>query len=442
MSHVLHRNMNSAPPLAHASRLNFFLHEAAPVFDLSSGAGVTGFGHTSIAVKQAIIQQLHAMPYAHSGQWTSRVVEEAADSLLDASGPTFNNGAVTFYSGGAEAIEAAVKIAMQYVAAFDGDNSPPPGVIARRFSYHGNTMFTLALGDHPRKLRLKRIHGVEFDIGRFAEYAPHLDLNKTPSANQRDISVAELADLLNANTKAGRMSIVVIETIGGTTVGIAPPHYEYLARIRALCDAHCAVLIYDEVLSGNFRTGEFMAWQYYQAMEYGAGNNRSLAPDIVVMGKGIAAGYFPISCVMVNTQVATILRRSNDPTLWHTSTNQNHPTGCAAVVATMHYFEANGPLIQRSIDYVANAVVPAIQQLPHVHSMQGQGLLYGICFDPTQYGLHRIVKQQLFDAGISVYSDGATYGDGLGNMIMFAPPFHTGPDQFDTVIEALRRLRL
>lgn len=445
---VLHRNLTNAPPAALRSAGRHILHtdveatmQGLPIstayFDLSSGAGVTGLGHSNIYVKEAMIEQIHRMPYVHAGQWTSSEIEAAGSAILSRAGDRFAAGGVTFFSGGAEAVEAACKITMQFCAVTD---RPPAMFISRQHSYHGGTMFTLKLGDHPRRVQTHHQRSIQANhLYRFDAFAPHL-INTNPSSAVWEeceaASLRSLADALEIVRSRHATPVVVMEPIGGTAAMIAPPTVSYLEGVRTLANKHGAVLIYDEILGGNFRTGHLMSWQFYQQV-----TDISIAPDIAVVGKGITAGYFPMSAVLVSEAMRHYLASSDhQPRLWATATNQNHPIGAAAVTAAMEQYDnmlcAVGELSQHMIDFAKS-----MRRLDQVHSVQGVGTLYGVSLDPKAHGLHSVAKRQLFDLGVVAYTDGGTI-KGEGNMVLVAPPFGTTPRDLNEVVSAFAALKL
>jgi adenosylmethionine-8-amino-7-oxononanoate aminotransferase len=229
---------------------------------------------------------------------------------------------------------------------------------------------------------------------------------------------------------------VVIETIGGTTLGIAPTTPGYLAAVRKIVDQHEGVLIYDEILSGNYRTSYLMAWHHYQGLTL-----QNCAPDIAVMGKGITAGYFPMSCVVVNPRIKNVLEEKAGTSLGHTSTNQNHPIGCAAVSAAMRLYDQLRSVMIDMNRAIQIEIAPALRQCKHVQSVQGEGTLWGISLDPERKGAHLKVKEHLFAHGVSAYTDGGTI-NGKGNMVLFAPPYTTSESELNKVVSAFRSLDL
>lgn len=431
---VYHRNPNIVPPLARAGRsAHLIASEDAsnyPIFDLSCGAAVTGLGHSNGVVKDAIRDQISNLAYVHSAQFTAQAIEDAASTIINDCSK-FSGGAVSFFSGGAEAIEAAVKMAMQYLTFSNG--KVPAVLVGRSHSYHGNSMLTLALGDHPRKNVFHAGFNLRPHVDRIDAFCPHIMQLNNDGENKAYLSgtLQSLERVLQMNYKYNRPCIVVIETVGGTTIGIAPPTVEYLMGVRRLCDSYGAVLIYDEILCANYRTGYMTAWQYYQASA-----GLDLAPDIFVMGKGITAGYFPMSAVVINEQIKQA--GLFDGKVWHSSTNQNHVIGCAALCAAFSQYDKLRSAIKELGDYMQTQCLPQLMESDAIVGAQGVGMLWGVRFLPNKSGLHRKVKDELFKKGYTAYTDGDTI-EGKGNMLMFAPPFIVSTYDLDICAQAIAK---
>ncbi len=402
-SAVLHRQVNKKPVTA-TQGYGAFLRakNGDPLLDLSSGAGVTCLGYSNKNVINAIKDQLDALPYVHSANFTTDPVEQLAQMLLDSTEhPSFKDGAVMFLNGGGEAVEAACKLAVQY---FQETGWPDPVFIGRQHSYHGNSFFCLALGDHPRKQPYQNYNPL---ADHYKFLAPH---NSTIDDWLYDTPVA-----------------IVIEPIAGTTHGITPPDAHYLKNLQMGCQKNGqTLLIYDEVLCGNFRTGHPFAWQYY------APNN---PPDMIVIGKGLTAGYFPLSAVIVNARVRAALEQGSGK-LWHSTTNQNHALGCAAGIVAWAYYTNHKDLICG----LAAQLQAELQQLPigfgGVDKISGVGTLWGIQLDPTSKGLHLRIREQALQHGLTIYTDGGTV-NGQGNMILLAPPYCITKDDLHNGLQKL-----
>jgi adenosylmethionine-8-amino-7-oxononanoate aminotransferase len=390
------------------------------VLDLSAGAGVTTLGHSNELIKDVMEEQLALLPYAHSATWTCEAVEQAALMLLDASG--FKNGGVMFLNSGAESVEAACKLAVQFFSEVKPyKEAHPVRFISRQHSFHGNTFFTLALGDHPRKnpYRLPVPLMDELAVWRMPAW--------DPSWRGDDLAVEPYMMILRNFLAAARIAetpaVVVVETIGGTTLGIEPPSADYLLMIKTLCAEFGAVLIFDEVLCGNYRTGHCFAWQHY-----------GVEPDIICVGKGIGGGYFPISAVIANERIAEACRTGSGK-LWHSSTNQNSPIGCAAIVAASLVYKHTERLRNRLMAHLQTIAVPTIKKWDRVQDVVGVGTLWGIRL--RRGPDYSRLRERALKQGVALYVDNDTAGTGTTS-ILLAPAYVMTEKELDEGLQLLR----
>jgi hypothetical protein len=390
---VLHRNLNKRPLEAERSYKARIVTTGADagghhIWDLSSGAGITCLGHSINEIKGAMREQIAECPYLHSGSFTHRKIEELAARLLSTmEHASFEDGAVMFLNSGAEAVEAACKLAIQYYAE---RKAGMPYLYAREGSYHGNTLFTLALGDHPRRQS-------------WTVYLPYGYIRRLPLHDPRDPVRDEFAALERAGADKIPF-VVVIEPVAGTTAGIICPADDYLARLRAICNQYGALLIYDEVLCGNNRFGTFFAHNSFAG---------EVAPDICCIGKGLTGGYFPLSAVICSGKVVQALVNGSQR-LWHSTTNQNHPIGCAAGVAALSQYDHFHKQRQTLVWFLAQEV-NKLREVPAIASVGGAEMLYGL-------RLHKEYPQQTLRE-IALRNGVALYGDSTCNMVLLAPPY-------------------
>lgn len=416
MSSVFYRDLKDPPDAALFTRHSaIYTGKHKLLTDLSSGAGITCLGHSSEDVKAAMCAQIDREPYVHSMNFTHPKVEELASKLIDLvvagdSESKFVGGKVFFLNSGAEAVEAACKIGAQYGVELGGFE---PAYLARAHSYHGNTMFTLGLGDHPRKKQFPfNPNRVAFRMNAFAPSWGMMDgLEKLDAA----------LESLSYNA-AKYQPIVVVEPIGGTTLGIEPPTADYLNGLIDLCSKHNAVLIFDEVLSGNYRTGCLFAYQHYTSWE----------PDIICLGKGLTAGYFPLSAVIVSRHIVEKIYEKSGK-LWHSTTNQNHPVGCAAGVAALKVYQEtpNGQLmvwLDRAKQFLGGQ--------PGVEAVVGMGTLYGVRLVRDIPGLHLKVRELARKNELAIYTEGQTVNK-QGNFVLLAPPYTIAKEQLDNAVDRL-----
>ena len=254
---VLHRNLREAPPIATGGH-GVWLRGAdgRDVLDASGGAAVSCLGHQHPRVVEAIQRQAATLAYAHTAFFSSEPAEALADELVghEPGGLAY----AYFVSGGSEAIEAALKMARQY---FVEIGQPQRGrFIARRQSYHGNTLGALAAGGNA----WRRAPYAPLLSDAFSHVSPAFAYREQRAAETETVFTARLAAELEAEfQRIGPETVAafVAEPVVGATSGCVPAPAGYFRAVREICDRHGALLLLDEVMCGMGRTGTRHAWE-------------------------------------------------------------------------------------------------------------------------------------------------------------------------------------
>ncbi|MCG8440947.1 MAG: aminotransferase class III-fold pyridoxal phosphate-dependent enzyme, partial [Caulobacterales bacterium] len=250
MTAIFHRSLRETPPLAAGGDgVHLIDAEGETYLDASGGAAVSCLGHGHPRVIEAICEQASKLAFAHTAFFTSEPAERLAEFLL-ARAPR-GIGKVYYVSGGSEAIEAALKLTRHYhVARGEPERTR---FIARRQSYHGNTLGALAVSGNPgRRAPYEAILGPATFIEPCYAYRHQRDAESAEAYGARAADALEDAIL---TVGPERVAGFVAETVVGATLGAAPPAPGYLRRIREICDRYGVVYIADEVMSGMGRTG-------------------------------------------------------------------------------------------------------------------------------------------------------------------------------------------
>lgn len=241
--------------------------------DASGGAAVSCLGHSDYDVTAAIKAQVDRLAFAHTSFFTNAPMEMLATELV-AQAPT-GIGYAYFVSGGSEAVEAALKLARQYF--LERGEPQRDRVIARRQSYHGNTLGALAAGGNP--FRRKQYEPLLIDVSHVSACYAYRDqrVDESPEAYGARLA-CELEEEIS-RLGVDRVIAFIAETVCGATLGAAPPVPGYFAGVRRVCDRYGVLLILDEVMCGMGRTGTRYACE-----------QEGVVPDIITVGKGLGAG--------------------------------------------------------------------------------------------------------------------------------------------------------
>jgi adenosylmethionine-8-amino-7-oxononanoate aminotransferase len=431
MSHVLHRDPRLQYPVAvRGEGAYIFDRDGKRYLDASGGAAVSCLGHSDPAVTGAIRRQLEKLPFAHTSFFTNEPMEALADELVRRAPPALDK--VYFVSGGSEAIEAALKLARQY---FVEKGEPQRAhLIARRQSYHGNTLGALAVGGNA--WRRKQFEPLLIDVSHVSPCYSYRNKNESESEEAYGQRLAkELEDEIEA-LGSDKVIAFVAETVVGATLGAVPAVAGYFRRVREICDRHGILLILDEVMCGMGRCGTLWAFE-----------QEGIVPDLVTIAKGLGAGYQPIGAVLVGSGISEAIQGGSG-FFQHGHTYIGHAAACAGALAVQKRLHVDGVLNQ--VDSLGKALMRRLQAAfenhPNVGDIRGRGLFAGLelvedratkkPFDP-KLRLHARVKRAALQAGLMCYPMGGTLDGVRGDHILLAPPFILENGQLDELVDKL-----
>ena len=398
--------------------------------DASGGAAVSCLGHGHPDVLAAMRKQLDALAYSHTAFFTTEAAERLADRLIEDAPPGLSH--VYLVSGGSEAIEAALKMARQYFVEIGQPKRAH--IIARRQSYHGNTLGALSAGGNARRRAqfeplLIRTHHID------PCYAYREQRDGESAADYAARAAQALEDKIR-EIGPERVIAFLAETVVGATLGAVQPVGDYFKRIRAICDRHGVLLILDEVMCGMGRTGTLHACE-----------QEGVAPDLLVLAKGLGGGYQPIGAVMLSKRIYEAFANGSG-VFQHGHTYMGHPMAAAAALAVQNVIRRDRLLanVNQMGARLERRLVERFGQHPFVGDIRGRGLFWGLelvadrakkrPFDPALKA-HARIKREAMARGLMVYPMGGTVDGSEGDHILLAPPFIVEPSHIDAIVERL-----
>jgi adenosylmethionine-8-amino-7-oxononanoate aminotransferase len=433
MTHILHRTIKHDLPVAvSGSGVTITDANGRAYIDASGGAAVSCLGHGHADVIAAMHAQIDRIAYAHTSFFTTAVAEELADVLV-ASAPA-GTSHVYFVSGGSEAVEAALKMARQYFVEIGQPRRRH--FIARRQSYHGNTLGALSVGGN--EWRRRQFAPLLMDVTHVSPCYEYRDRRADETPEQYGARLVN--ELSQAIDRLGPDTVIafVAETVVGATAGALPPVPGYLKGVRELCTRHGILLILDEVMCGMGRTGTLHACE-----------QEGVAPDLMTIAKGLGGGYQPIGAVLAQTHIVDAFAKGSG-LFQHGHTYLGHPVACAAALAVQRVIvrdrlldavKARGRGLKERLD-------AAFRDHPHVGDIRGRGLFWGVelvadraskqTFDPA-LRLHARIKARAMSEGLMVYPMGGTIDGRLGDHVLLAPPFIVTDADLDAIVGRLQR---
>ncbi|MFA7666124.1 MAG: aspartate aminotransferase family protein [Burkholderiaceae bacterium] len=431
MTRIIHRSLNRRFPVAVSGEGVWIVDaDGRRYLDASGGAAVSCLGHGHPEIAAAMQAQIAQLSYAHTSFFTTEVAETLAETLIEDAPEGIRR--VYFVSGGSEAVEAALKMARQYFVEIGEPQRRH--FIARRQSYHGNTLGALAVGGNA--WRRAQFAPLLIDVEHVSPTYAYRELQ--PGESPTDYGLRLVAELSDTIDRLGGENVIafVAETVGGATAGVLTPPPGYLKGVRELCDRHGILLILDEVMCGMGRTGTLHACE-----------QEGVAPDLMTIAKGLGGGYQPIGAVLASERIVAAFA-SGSGFFQHGHTYLGHAVACAAALAVQKVIRRDGLLarVRNQGRGLAERLVARFGQHPHVGDIRGRGLFQAIelvsdraskqCFDP-ELRLHAKVKQAAMDLGLMCYPMGGTVDGRIGDHVLLAPPFIVSDDELDLIVERL-----
>jgi len=433
MSRILHRQPGNRYPRAVSGSGPYLYDDTGRRWlDACGGAAVSCLGHGHPAVVAAIEAQSRKLAFAHTSFFTTDVAEALADTLI-ANAPGGISHAY-FVSGGSEAIEAALKMARQYHL----ERGEPQRTlfIARRQSYHGNTLGALSVGGNA--WRREPFAPLLAPVQHVSPCYAYRDLRPDETPEQYGQRLAQELDAAIVAAGPQRVIAFVAEPVVGATLGAVPPVPGYFRGLRYVCDRHGVLLILDEVMCGMGRTGTLYACE-----------QEGVVPDIVTIAKGLGAGYQPIGAALLSQRVFDAFERGSG-FFQHGHTYLGHAIACAAALAVQRVIVEEGLLarVRETGAVLERELRRALGDHPHVGDIRGRGLFWGVefvadratrePFDPS-LRLHARIKRTAFEAGLMCYPMGGTLDGRRGDHLLLAPPFNIEAAQVDEIVSGLSR---
>ena len=429
MSHVFPRQINAPPIKAVASNGCYIFDDSGNRYlDGSGGAAVSCLGHADPEVVQAIQDQTSKMAFAHTGFFSSDPAEELAELLIKYAPGDLDR--VYFVSGGSESIEAAIKLARQYHI----ENGEPNRrhIIARRQSYHGNTLGALAAGGN--KWRRDQFEPILINVSHIAPCYEYIDKSNQEKTYEYGQRVAQ--ELEDEILRLGSDTVMafIVEPVVGATMGAVPAVQGYFNRIEEVCKKYGVLLILDEVMCGMGRTG------YLYAAE--ADN---ISPDILCIAKGLGAGYQPIGAMLCTKKIYDVIGGGTG-FFQHGHTYMGHPVACAAGLAVVQAIIDRDLLksVKQRSAQLLNELKIMFKTHSNVGDIRGRGLFIGLelvedrdtkkPFDPS-LKIAANIKRTAFEAGLICYPMSGTRDGKWGDHILLAPPFVIDEKQVVELVE-------
>lgn len=419
MPFTANRQFKQAPRMVvGAEGMYYKLADGRDLMDGIAGLWCCNAGHKRPRIVEAIRKQAGELDYSPAFQMGHYKAFELANRLANLMPGDLNN--VFFTNSGSESVETALKIAIAYHRARgEGQRTR---LIGREKGYHGVNFGGMSVGGMPanRKMFGALVAGVDH-----MRHTHGIAENRF-SRGQPDHG-AELADDLERLCQLhdpSTIAAVIVEPLAGSAGVILPPK-GYLERLRAICDRHGILLIFDEVITAYGRLGAPFAVDYF-----------GVEPDIVATAKGLANGVIPMGAVFVQEKIHDAFMSGPETMVefFHGYTFSGNPMACAAALATLDTYEEEDLFEKGRVlgDYWADAV-QSLKDCPNVIDLRNLGLIAGIELEP----IAGAPTKRAFDAFLRAYEKGLLIRT-TGDIIALSPPLIIEKAHIDFAFDTLR----
>ena len=421
------RQFKAAPRMfVSAKDMHYTTDDGRQVLDGTAGLWCVNAGHCRLPIVDAIKRQLDTMDYSPAFQMGHPGEFRVADLIAQLAPGDLDH--VFFANSGSEAVDTALKIALAYHRARgEGHRNV---FIGRERGYHGVGFGGISVGGIPANRKA---------YGSLLPRVDHLPHTHNPEKNAfsrgQPAWGAHLADDLETRIvalhDASNIAAVIVEPVAGSTGVLVPPQ-GYLERLRAICDKHGLLLIFDEVITGFGRTGRAFAAETF-----------GVVPDMITFAKGVTNATIPLSGVIVRKQIYDTVIDNAPPgmvELFHGYTYSGHPVAIAAAEATLglYHEEKLFDRVRELAPYFEDAV-HRLQGVPHVTDVRNFGLMAGIDIEPRPGK----PGTRAFEAFLRCFEQGV-HTRAAGDVIALSPPLIISKQQIDqivgTITEVLRKL--
>ena len=375
---------------------------------------------------------MRSVSYVHTGAYTTSAAEDLARVILD--GNPHGLEKAFFVGSGSEAVDAAMKLARQYF--FESGHAERRNFVARRQSYHGNTIGAMSLSSNlPRKLPYEPLL-----LPNVSHVSPAYAYQyQSPGESEAEYVARLVTELDDEFQRLGPETVIafVAEPQVGATSACVPAPPGYFRAVRVLCDRYGILLVLDEVMCGMGRSGSYFAFE-----------QEGVVPDIVTIGKGLGGGYAPIAGVLVGGKVVARLRGGTGM-FNHGQTYQAHPLSCASALAVQRIVRRDGLVERCGVlgHLLERELREALGGRRYVGDIRGRGLFWGIefvrdreskrSFEPeVEFGYR--VQRKAFDLGVAIYPGAGTVDGIRGDHVLLAPAYTTTEAELRTIVQVVR----
>lgn len=428
---VFYRAPGKAYPMVERAKgVYIYDTDGKKYLDGASGCVVTNIGYGVTEVADAMRETAANISYVHSSTFTSQPQEELANCLAESAPGELNH--TYFVSGGTEANETAMSMAIQYQLQRGHKNKYK--IIGRTLSYHGSSFGTLSAASNIARRRMFSPLLLPFPLVP----APHCyRCHYGMSYPQCGLQCANALEQVILAEGPENVAAFLSEAIIGTSAGASVPPAGYFPRVREICDRYDVLFIADEVLCGYGRSGRFLALEHW-----------GVEPDLFALGKGLGGGYAPLAAVVAHERVHQVFKE-NWGKFVHGYTYQGNPVCCSAGLAVYRYLRRENLFEQVSEkgQYLKEGLERLAERHVCIGDVRGKGLLLGLELVKDAAGKESFakevqaaekVKNACLQKGLLLYTGvGGTADIVSRDYLLIAPPYVISHSEMDELLQIL-----
>ncbi len=423
--------VGSLPKVVRAKGCYLYDADGKQYIDGSSGPAVYCIGHGNEEVNAAIADQLGRIAHGYRYNFTTDALEELTDIIATKCGGNLKH--MVYVTGGSEAVESCLKLALQYQTAIGKKTRRK--FIARERSWHGNSLGALGVSGFLERRTV--FEGAFIDAVRISPANTYRPIAGAAAASAGEACANELeAAILREGPDT--IAAFIFEPVVGAAGGCVPAPDGYAKRVREICDRHGVLMIADEVMCGAGRTGTWRALE-----------KDGVDPDIMPVAKGLAAGYLPLGAAIYSTKVSDAITYAHGaPMTGNTFTG--HTACCAAGVAVQKIVTRE-KLVERvaaNETKLKSMIADALAGVDAVGDIRGRG--YFIATELVEdrntkkpydgnRKLFMHIRQQAMTNGLVCYPVGGNVDGVNGDLVILAPPYNATDDDLGEMVDKLAR---
>lgn len=432
LTNVIHRDLNRTyATLVRAEGVYYYDDQGNRYLDGSGGSSsVTNIGHGVQEVADAVYRQISTLAYAPTHAFSTEPIEQLARLIVEKFAPA-GMERVWFVSGGSEAVESAIKMALQYHR--DRGQPTKHQIISRWSSYHGSTFGAMAVsGNMPRRKKFLPMLPPSEHIPPSFPY--RCWASPTCQSTGCDLSCAHHLEHTIRQMGAENVAAFIAEPVVGATLSAQPASPGYFQEIRRICDTYDVLFIADEVMTGFGRTGTNFGIDHW-----------GVVPDMIACAKGMGGGYTPLGGVIVKPEIVGEVRRTTGTFLvGHTAAG--NPLSAATGLAVLNYV-LDHDLVRNAATvgpYFKERLIELQERHSIIGDVRGIGLMLGVELVadratkrpfPPEWKVSQLVGHAALERGLVTYPLMGTVDGVEGDHMLFTPPLTINTVQIDELID-------